>query len=118
MIDYEQNLNEINWNKQKKQNSFIRARIDDLIYTINKINLKIIIFYFTGFYIYLYSLTPIEGVTMTCFKRNGVECYYLLAILIFISSSFISISIFIIIHLKYSKIHLLIICAIIYLIII
>jgi hypothetical protein len=43
MIDYEQNLNEINWNKQKKQNSFIRARIDDLIYTINKINLKIII---------------------------------------------------------------------------
>lgn len=46
---------------------------------------------------------------MKCFNRIGIKCFYLLAILIFISSIFISISTFLIINLKYSKIHLFII---------
>ena len=46
---------------------------------------------------------------MRCFRWKGVQCYYSLAILIFISSIFISVSIFLTINLKYSKIHLVLI---------
>ena len=110
MIKDEQiKLNIIKLNKQHRNNSFIRARIADLIYLIKIINLKIILLYFTGFHIYLYSLTPIKGVGMRCFRWKGVQCYYSLAILIFISSIFISVSIFLTINLKYSKIHLVLI---------
>ena len=105
-------FNTINWNNQYRNYSLISNRIDHFFYIIKIINLKIIILYFAGFFIYLYSLTPIKGVGMKCFKLRGVNCYYSLAILIFISSIFISISIFLIINLKYSKIHLLIICII------
>jgi hypothetical protein len=94
-------INKINWYKQYRNISLIPNRIDHFSYIIKIINLKIIILYFAGFFIYLYSLTPIKGVAMKCFKLRGVNCYYSLAILIFISSIFISISIFLIINLKY-----------------
>ena len=96
-----------NQNGNNSFKSIIGARVDDLIYVIKIMNLKIMLLYLSGFYIYLYSLTPIIGVRMSCFIWKGVKCYYSLAILIFISSIFISISIFLIINLKYSKFHLL-----------
>ena len=43
---------------------------------------------------------------MRCFKWKGVQCYYSLAILTLFSSFFISISIYMIIFIGYSKIHL------------
>ena len=113
MNKYEDSIiNTINWNKQYRNYSLISNRIDYFFFIIKIINIKIIILYFAGFFIYLYSLTPIKDVGMKCFKFRGVNCYYSLAILIFISSILISISIFLIINLKYSKIHLLIICII------
>ena len=99
-------LNEMQYGKNCIK-SIIGARIDNLIYIIKIINLKIMLLYLSGFYIYFYSLTPITGVKMSCFKWKGVKCYDSLAILIVIASIFISISIFLIINLKYSKFHLL-----------
>lgn len=95
-----------------ENNSFILIKPErriDFIYIIKKINLKIVILYLLGFYFYILSLTYVNGVEMRCFKSKGVQCYYTLAFLTFVSSIIISISIFLIINLKYSKIHLLII---------
>ena len=77
-----------------------------LIYAKSK-NLKIIIIYLIGIIFYLCSLTHINGVDLRCFKWNGVQCYYSLAILTLFSSIFISISIYMIIFMRFRKIHLL-----------
>ena len=106
-------INQINENKKLEYHCCLKSNIQTIIerlyYIIKIINLKIIILYLAGFIFYLYGLTNINGVDMRCFKWKGVQCYYTLAILTFISSIFISISLFLIINLKYNKIHLLII---------
>ena len=81
-------LNEMQYGKNCIK-SIIGARIDNLIYIIKIINLKIMLLYLSGFYIYFYSLTPITGVKMSCFKWKGVKCYYSLAILIYLFQAFL-----------------------------
>lgn len=75
----------------------------------DKYNYVIILFYIIGAISYLFSLNEIEGVRMTCFKRQKVACIYILVTLTFISSFFISISIYLILFKNYKKIHLIII---------
>ena len=58
---------------------------------------------------YLLSLWHIQALDMKCFNRYGVQCYYLLAKLIFISSTFASISIYLILFKNYKKVNLIII---------
>ena len=76
---------------------------------INKNDFIIYLLYFLGAISYLLSLHKIGGVGMNCFRRKRVVCLYILVSLLFISSFFISISIFLIIFKKYKKIHLFII---------
>lgn len=68
------------------------------------------IFYMSGIFLYILSLWHINALDMRCFFiKEGVECYYTLAKLIFISSILTSISIYLIIIKKYRKYHIYII---------
>ena len=72
-------------------------------------NIFIFIFYISGVIFYILSLTHIEGLGMTCFSYEGIECYYKLAKFIFISSIITSLSLYIILYNKFNKIHLILI---------
>ena len=54
------------------------------------------ILYIIGTIFYLLSLHHINGYEMSCFYKKGVKCLFMIAKLIFISSIFFSLSIFII----------------------
>ena len=75
-------------------------------------NLYLFLLYIIGIIFYILSLKDINALDMKCFNKTGVECYYILAILTFISSFFISISIYLILYKSYHKINLIIICLI------
>ena len=63
--------------------------------------------YIIGTIFYLLSLHHINGYEMSCFYKEGVKCLFMIAKLIFISSIFFSLSIFMIIYKNYKKINLL-----------
>ena len=75
----------------------------------DKNNFLLSLLYIFGIISYLLSLQEMEGIGMTCFNRNRIQCLYILISLTFISSFFISISLFLIIIKNYKKYHLLII---------
>lgn len=66
----------------------------------------IIILYTSGVIFYIISLKKIDAVRMECFNLRFIKCYFVIFVLIFISSIIISISINLIILKKYSKFHL------------
>ena len=72
-------------------------------------NFRICLIYFFGVISYFLSLHEIKGVNMTCYSRKRLNCIYFLVALTFISSLFISISIYMILFKDYKKIHLFII---------
>ena len=74
-----------------------------------KSNLTIVIIYFFGALSYLLSLHDIKGAHMKCYFTKRLKCMYILACLTFISSLFISISIYMILFKNNKKIHLFII---------
>jgi hypothetical protein len=63
--------------------------------------------YIIGTIFYLLSLHHINGNEMSCFDKYGAKCLFMIAKLIFISSIFFSLSIFMIIYKNYKKINLL-----------
>ena len=69
----------------------------------NKILILLIIISIT---FYIFSLCHIKALDMKCYNKKGVECFYLLATLTFISSIFISIVIYCIFYKNYTKIYL------------
>ena len=75
-------------------------------------NLSICLIYFVGVLSYFLSLREIKGANMTCYSRKRLDCIYFLIALTFISSLFISISIYMILFKDYKKIHLFIIFSI------
>ena len=72
-------------------------------------NLFILIFHISGFGFYLLSLTHIEGLEMKCFSYIGIQCYYFLAKLTFISGLIVGLTLYTILYHNYSKIHFFII---------
>ena len=67
---------------------------------------RIEILYIFGIFFYLISLKHINGIGMRCFHRSAVQCLFMIAKLIFCSSIFFSISIFLILFKNNKKIHL------------
>ena len=84
--------------KKRKQKN-IKKKNDFAIYLL----------YIFGAISYLFSLHKIGGVGMNCFRRKRVVCLYILVSLLFISSFFTSISLYLIIFKNNKKIHLFII---------
>ena len=72
---------------------------------INK-NLILIPLIIISILFYIFSLCHIEPLDMKCYKREGVECFYILAKLTCISSIFVSIVIYLIILHNFKKIYL------------
>ena len=95
--------------KKNNINLLLLNKKKNAILLKDKCNFVIILLYIIGSITYLFSLNEIEGVRMTCFKREKVVCLYILVILTFISSFFISISVFLILFKNHKKIHLIII---------
>ena len=91
-----------------KKNYYLQLSNTERTTSVKKSYLLFILYIF-GVITYLLSLHEIEGVGMTCFKRNRIECLFILIILTFMSSFFISISIYLILFKNYRKIHILII---------
>ena len=96
----------------QSKNNKIRSLIFILVYQIKRlINNKkfvIIFLYLLGPFFYLLSLKEIKTSKMKCFSKYGLECYFLLGKLIFISAILTVFFIYLITFKNYSKIHLLI----------
>ena len=82
---------------------------NDFSYLIKKKDILIIILYLNGGIIYLISLSNITGKGIACLFLDGIQCFYAIVILIFISSILTSFSIYLILFKNYLKIHLIII---------
>ena len=67
---------------------------------------KIKTIYMIGAFFYLLSLNHINGFAMECFSLGGVDCLFVIVKLVFSSSIFFSISIYLILFKKYKKINL------------
>ena len=77
---------------------------------VTKKNYYFLIFlYILSSFIYILSLSKIKGTHMECFSKQGLQCYFFLGKLIFLSAFLTDISIYLIIFKNYSKLHLLII---------
>ena len=72
-------------------------------------DINIIILYIIGAIFYLISLRHLSGIGMRCFSYVGEKCYYVIGILIFISSFFTTLTIYLILFNNYNKFHLIVI---------
>jgi len=71
-----------------------------------KTNLKLMIKYLIGTYMYYLSLSPINSDSMTCFRNYNLHCIMIIAKWVFSSSCLIIFTSYIIIYHKiYSKFH-------------
>ena len=71
------------------------------------INIKISTFYIIGSLIYYWSLVRINPKRIFCLKEKDFRCFYMIAKYVLISSTIISIAIYIILFFKLKKYHLL-----------
>ena len=96
---------------QTIKNSYFKLLSKNKKRKLLKINNNLLLFllYIIASISYLLSLHEMEGISMTCYKRNRIQCLYILISLTLISSFLISISLFLIIIKNYKKFHLLII---------
>ena len=76
---------------------------------IKKSSLFIIVLYILSSITYIFSLKKVSGTNLECFSKYGLNCYFFLGKLLFLSAFLTDISIYLIIFKNYSKIHLLII---------
>ena len=69
---------------------------------INK-NTILILLIITSIFFYILSLCHIQPLSMKCYKKEGVECFYILAKLTFVSSIILSIGIYLILLQNFKK---------------
>ena len=92
-----------------KKSYIIIKFFSNIIKLIKNKNIIILIFSIISAIFYILSLCNIRALDMKCYNKIGVECYYILAKLIFISCVFVSISIYLIFFKDFNKFNILII---------
>ena len=112
------NLHILNGKKPKKLKNFLfnlLQKVKSIEKTASnsmkfKKNLKLMIMYLIGIYMYYISLSPINSDSMTCFRKYNLYCILIIAKLVISSSTLIVFtSYFILFHKIYLKFHFLII---------
>ena len=92
-------LNETQMNKSIRNNySYILLNKKSLYK-----NIILILLIIASILFYIFSLCSIEPLNMKCYKKEGVECFYILAKLTFISSIFLSIAIYLMLLKNFKK---------------